>query len=180
MAGDLWEWCLYISRESDGSWTLSGELLPVLDDDPVTIDPVPGIKDGIELYDRFRIAVITNETGIDPDEWLDVEQIRKNLLEVDQDLLVQFLEGRSTLEDREEKEAEREQERRRALIEPFRDKIEERVAEFSDKPRKWVGGSARGDVTRYIGDYVVEHGELPTGLHQVPKVGSVTFLKEVT
>ena len=103
MAGDHWEWCLYISKEPDGSWTLWGELLPVLNDESLTIGPVLGIKDGIELYDEFRSAMISDEAGLGFDQyrWIDIEQIRENLLEVDYELMRQFMEGKLTREERE-------------------------------------------------------------------------------
>tara|TARA_Y100001936_G_C15940679_1_gene594539 strand:+ start:34 stop:957 length:924 start_codon:yes stop_codon:yes gene_type:complete len=175
MGGDSWEWCLYVSKESGGSWTLSGELLPVLDSDPVTIDPVFGIKDGTELYDRFRSVLISNDTGIDP-QWIDVEQVRQNLLEVDQTLLDQFLEGRSTFEEREEEKGKKERERRGLLIEPFSSVIKDFLERFPDDPRKYRG-SVRRTIRTYVENHLIDYGELPTGLHDVPTVGGTTLFE---
>ena len=180
MGGYSWEWVFFVSSDQDRTWSLSGKmtLLGFGDgDEPevLLVHPVQGIQDGIDLYDRFRSILGTHETGIDPDS-VDLEQLTQNLEKVSLSLSEEFFQGLSTFEKREEENDERERERRRLLIEPFSSVIDDFLEQFSADRRKYTG-SIRGAIRIYIENYLVDHGELPTGLHDVSTVGGTVLFE---
>ncbi len=76
-------------------------------------------------------------------------------------------------EEQWEREYELEQQRRQRILAPFQDRIDKYVLKFGDQmirnPR-WKGYLRLQDVAkRFVEDYLVANGELPTGVHSVTK-----------
>lgn len=82
------------------------------------------------------------------------------------------------LEGRQSEKQEQKGRIRRGAIEPFSSRIDEISNQFSDESRRLGAGmsgskpSIRSIVRRWLEDYVVEHGFMPDGAHEV----SVPFL----
>jgi hypothetical protein len=51
MPGDTWQWNFYLEREAAGTHTLSCE--QIIEDDPLVIDPVDGLRNGADIYEAL-------------------------------------------------------------------------------------------------------------------------------
>jgi len=167
MAGYEWSWSFFASRTTNGRFTLSCRQT-VQEDEPMEIPPVAGLRDAAEIYEA--LSAMVDEAGWSlPD--LDQKKIAVALSRLDPGLESAFLAAPKWIEEREEKKSEATARKRKQALAPFQVRIDAYVTRFSDQKLKFPWPSQRTWAKRFIQEYVVTHGHLPTGKHRIEVAG---------
>ena len=165
MAGDSWVWRYYI-RNDNGYFTLTGEQ-EVEGRIDLSIEPQPKLKDGAEIYDALYIASSNN--GYDLTEH-DLMLVSDALKAFSPKVAREFFEGEAILEARHEEQIRLEKLERDRVLAPYRTVIDAYITRFSDAPLRNYG-TQRHWAKRFIENYVMEHGCLPSGEHHIKEGG---------
>jgi hypothetical protein len=141
-----------------------------------TLNPVQkparrGRRDGIDVYEA--LYAIVDEAGYHlPDH--DLEGISKNIAEVDQALVSDFLNGAELSERREEERRQQQAARRENILRPYRKLIDEYVLRFDASPKRY-GPSQRVAAARFIEECIVITGRLPQGVQAITLGASTSY-----
>jgi hypothetical protein len=132
------------------------------------IPAVVGLRDATEIYSA--LAEMLEQAGCSlPD--LDQNKIAAALGALDPALNSAFLAAPDDLEKREEQEIQAAELKRKETLKPFRAQIDRYVKRFSDQNLRLGWGTQQGWAKRFIEDYVIAHGDLPTGKHKIEVAG---------
>lgn len=183
IAGFQWRWEFYLESERDGSYTLScrhivteDELTttdPIgrqqdCDDLPSNFDPIRELRDGADIYEALEGMM--SEAGYSLGQFY-LPQIADEIAKINAVAADGFRCGPELLEKRTEAEDIKKAAEREASLLPFRETIDRYIVRFSDKPLRYPGGAtcgtARAWAKRFIEDYVIANGRLPTGEHDI-------------
>ena len=166
MAGDTWLWRYYICNDN-GYFTLTGEqeVDGLID---LSIEPVPNLKDGAEIYEALQAA--TSNYSYDLTEH-DLMLVSDALKVFSGKLAGEFSRAEEILEARHEEQSRLEVVARARVLAPYRAIIDAYIARFSDAPLRYPGGGSYGSsrvwAKLFIENYVMEHGHLPSGEHRI-------------
>lgn len=174
-AGYEWRWEFYLERNWGGAYILSSQQI-ITEYETSKVDPKRGFLDGVNVYDALRMMVSNAGYHLYNDQ---LAGIAEKLALFSPGMADEFRKGPELLRQRQEDE---EDERRKAESEregklrAYRDIIDKYVERFSDDPVRAPGwsrpiGTRRIWLTRFIENYVVEHGRLPTGEHYIKVQG---------
>jgi len=182
IAGSEWTWKFFLAKEGP-TYVLScqhecaGEV-------STHIGPETDLRNGAEIYWalQFMIAEITgfklNDSTLPP--------IAEQIAEISSTTATEFLTGPDSEDTRGERESMKEEARRAEAaarraeaLKPFREKIDDYVLRFSDRPLRYPGGGTYGNyrswARRFLEDYAIQNGHLPTGKRQIKVVGGVGY-----
>jgi hypothetical protein len=85
MAGDTWRWNFHLERKAGGTQALSCE--QIIEDDPLVIDPVNGLRNGADIYDALRSML--DNCGYNLGD-LNISAIAENIAKLDVAIAKQF------------------------------------------------------------------------------------------
>ena len=158
MAGGSWRRHFYLEHAPNGTYTLRTRYL----------DPAIDLRDGVDIFESFEFMVANAGYSL---EDVDLADVAENIATLDAVIADQFQRCPELLEERYEAEAKAAATEREAILLPYREIIDRYVLKISDAPLRYPGGASygnpRGWITRFIEDYVVANGRLPTGKHQI-------------
>lgn len=167
MAGYVWQWQFFLGRTLDGTYELTSEQI-VNEDEPREIDPKIGLRDGADVYEALQETLA--EIGLSPDDF-DLSATADKIANLDRAMADQFRFGPELLGERHAVEETIAAQDRDSILQPYREIIDRYVLKISDAPLRYPGGGSygnpRGWIKRFIEDYVVANGHLPTGEHQI-------------
>jgi hypothetical protein len=177
MEGYEGRWEFYLQGKRGGAYTLSCRHIP-RGDEPVKIDLVNGLRNGIDVNDALHTMVFDDASySLGEDQ---LQGIAEELAFLDPSLAEEFRQGQKLLEQRLENERQVAASERESKLRAYRDIIDKYVERFSDDPLRYPGGGAYGTrrnwVRHFIEDYVLAHGRLPTGEHRIDvRIGGVGY-----
>lgn len=167
IAGDSWRWEFHLQCPGNGVCTLSGRQA-VSGHRSRSIGSRAGLRNGIEVYGALVDLMSEAELVLDDD---DLPDIAETIAIHDARLADQFRNAPELIEQRDEAARLASQDARDTQLKPFRGTIDRYVLQFSDAPLRFPGGGSygtrRGWMKRYIEDYVIAHGLLPSGTHTI-------------
>jgi len=154
MAGDHWTTSFILAKQEDGSLTLScqqdGEY-------PIELDPATDITTGVALYEALRSMM--SEVGYGLEDY-ELDELAERISPLSTSVADNFRNAPRLIQEAAKQEAER----REALYDAHRDRIEAFLESFSDQPRRQAP-SDRGCAAWFIRQHLGEHGNLPSGPH---------------
>lgn len=170
---------LWLTREDDGSLSLCFETWvevaneaieagdPSLIADGPHEESVKGLRDGDALY-RAMVYLI-GEGYVDDD---DLEWVVERLAEVAPEMVAAFRAAHAVETARLEAAARAAAEAREAALAPYRATIAAYVERFSDEKLYYPGAGRvyppkRHWATRFIEEFILEHGALPGAVHRL-------------
>jgi hypothetical protein len=164
MARQEWRWVFSLKRCADGTFTLSGEQIPVEpeeSDEPFLIAPVSSLQRGTDIYEEFQVML--SEAGGDiHDE--DLDAIADEIAELDPKVADHFRRAEDLLLHRAQRSRRRERAEKDAIQMRFADAIADRCAGLDDTPGQ-VGGrsisSPKDRAWRYLESHLERIGQLP-------------------
>jgi hypothetical protein len=167
MAGDRWKWVFSVRTDTEGTLSLrSSQKVKGQEDWEFVSDDLMG---GADIYEALQqqLSEFNYDISSAP-----LEEIAKKLAKFGKTTADNFLNAEAILEAREEEEEADEESLRAQSLAPFREVIDRYVLRFSDTPHRFPGstgtyGSPRLWATRFIENYLIEHGKLPTGQHWI-------------
>lgn len=167
IAGYSWGSNFYLERKEDGTYSLSCR----------QGDPVMGLRDGADIYEA--LDEILSEAGHSLGGQ-DLCAVADKIAKIDAGVAEQFRNGPELLQQRYAAEAERAASEREELLRPYRQVIDRYVLKISNEPLRYPGGGSygtkRGWTKRFIEDYVIANGRLPTGGHRIEvKIGGASY-----
>jgi hypothetical protein len=164
MARQEWRWVFSLKRCADGTFTLSGEQIPVEpeeSDEPFLIAPVSSLQRGTDIYEEFQVML--SEAGGDIHNE-DLDAIADEIVEFDPKVAHHFLNGEGLLHRHacwQQRKLKREHDK---ALAPFRKRIDDYCATVDDR-RPSRRPSERTRVRGFLEKYVIEHRKIPTGSH---------------
>jgi hypothetical protein len=169
MVGDEWTWSFFVSRTSDGRFTVSAKQ-SVRAGQAMRVSSRRRLKGAVEIYEALESMM--SELGYS----LDDEQIcaaSVALRRVDARLAQAFLSAPLEAERLSEQSWERAEGQR--LLKPVKATIERYVEQFDDRRKLGYWGSKRYWMRRFIEQYFLENGALPVGKHLIHVRGPMGF-----
>jgi hypothetical protein len=168
MAGFEWSYSFWLSRTRDRSLTLALKQ-SAKGADRLHVDPEKGLKSGIDVYRALRSMLSEAGSSIDS---CDPDSVARAIGLIDPVVAAEFRNGATAIESEEEEDEQEEYARRREIVAPFNSRIEAYVTRFSAERLHYPGAgevypSRRHWATKFIQEYVVAHGALPTGKHWI-------------
>jgi hypothetical protein len=175
MAGSEWTWEFYLETEKGATYLLNSrhECAGQISE----TDIEGGLKSGAEVYWSLCFAIMETSGWKLTDAML--PSIAEQIAEVSQTTAAEFLAGPESEDTRGEEERAAAAARREEALKPFRGKIDAYVLRFSDKGIRYSRGGTYGNprtwAKRFLEEYVVSHGRLPYGKHQIKVVGAASY-----
>lgn len=171
IAGSRWSYSVWLHRRRGGSYALTFSQ-SARGEDRLPVTPVEGLTSGAALYQA--VASMLEEVGYEIDDFL--ESLAQEIGAVDSALSAQFVAAPEALEAEDEARELAVEEDRKIRLEPFNTKIEAYVQRFSDEKLHYPGAgrvypSGRVWMRRFIEQYVLAHGTLPVGKHEIEVPG---------
>lgn len=165
MARQEWRWRFYLEGKRGEAYTLSCRQF-IAGEEPLTLDPVGSLRDGVDVYEALESLM--SEAGCSLQE-LDLIKISDKIAKLDQTFAEQFRRGQQLSEERDDARREIADRERKEALRAYRKSIDDYVLRFSDAPSRY--GAQRGWAKRFIEEYVISNGRLPTGVHQITVAG---------
>jgi hypothetical protein len=170
MAGDEWVWEFYAEKVENGLTVSCRHWIDGSDPElPQDFDPVTGLRNGTDLYET--IWGLLERAGCYELGDFDQDDIAENIAKIDPAAAEAFLQCPELLEQRIEAEEAKKAAEREMILRPYREIIDQYISRFDDKPLRYPGGASYGTprswAKRFIEEYVIEDGHLPTGKHDI-------------
>lgn len=172
MAGYRWSYSFWLARSRGGSLTLSLRQ-SARGNERVRIEPASGLRDGVAVYEALVGMLV--ELGCEAVSTA-LEPVAAELERFGATLAAEFRNASSVLEQRDEDKRRAAEAGIQQTLTPYRPAIEAYVTRFSDEKLYYPGSgyvypSRRFWVRRFLEQYVLAHGKLPTGEHWIKVPG---------
>jgi hypothetical protein len=158
LAGFSWRWSFSVERLPSGTFTLSAKQL-VTEGRALALKPRKGLRDGVDLYEAMESML--SEAGYSLEE-SDLPAIMVNVAKVDTSVAEQFSQCPELRDEREVQKQQKLEAERQAALAPYRKAIDQYVLRFSDHPLRNAVGSQRFWMRRFIEDFALANGQLPS------------------
>ncbi len=125
-------------------------------------EPAIGLRRGADIYAALRSML--GEASYDIED-LDLEGAVAEIEKLDPIAADQFQRGRALLERRDTYRDKKRAQYREGILAQYRGKIEAYLQTIEERPQRY--GSRRGWIGKFLEEFVVLHGHLPLGKHQI-------------